>query len=183
MLFIDTTPLDQPHTGATHMWTMDSQAGPRRVTYCDYARAVLKNPDPFFFVLRTAPRDHQPPTAATRQTPTATNRQPPTLNRQPPAPANHQLPTTTNPQPPSPNCQPTPTTNCQPPTATNRQPPIFEVKRSHDHEAESVPVNVRFCWRYEPFSFFPLKDSPGLCRAFAVTCEEFFYGSLSTDPN
>ena len=31
-----------------------------------------------------------------------------------------------------------------------------------DHEAESVPVNVRFCWRYETFSFFfPLKDSPG----------------------
>ena len=28
------------------------------------------------------------------------------------------------------------------------------------HETESVPVNVRFCWRYEPL-FFLLKDSPG----------------------
>ena len=52
-------------------------------------RAVLKNS--FFFCkgppLRTAPRDHQPPTA-NRQPPTA-NRQPPTAHRQPPPTANH----------------------------------------------------------------------------------------------
>ena len=83
----------------------------------------------FFFLLRTAPRDHQPPTANSHQPPTATNRQPPTAtNRQPPTAANRQ-------RRPTANCQPLPTaTNHQspitnrrqpPPTATNRhQPPI-----------------------------------------------------------
>ena len=43
---------------------------------------------------------------------------------------------------------------------TNRQPPptdhrwALKSRRSHDHEAESVPVNLRFCWRYEPFFLF-----------------------------
>ena len=45
------------------------------------AVTALKKPD--FLLLRTAPRDHQPPTATPpRQPPTATNRQPPTANRQ-----------------------------------------------------------------------------------------------------
>ena len=93
----------------------------------------------FFFCeglrLRTAPRDHQPPTANSHQPPTATNRQPPTATnrRQPPAATNRQLPTTANRhQPPTTNHQPPPATtnrhqppvaNCQPPTAANRQPP------------------------------------------------------------
>ena len=94
------------------------------------SRAVLKGPD-FFFCqgppLRTAPRDHQPPTTNPHQPPTATNR------RQSPAATNRQLPTTANRhQPPITNHQAPPTTtnhhqppvaNCQPPTAANRQPP------------------------------------------------------------
>ena len=47
-------------------------------------------------------------------------------------------------------------------------------------------MNVRFCWRYEPFSFFSLKDSPGpvcpLCPLSNVTeaafsCNSFFVSS------
>ena len=73
-------------------------------------RAVLQEPN--FFLLRTAPRDHQPLTATNCQPP-------PTASRQQRPTANH--------------CQPLPTTNHQPPTATNRhqlpiatnlQPPI-----------------------------------------------------------
>ena len=48
--------------------------------------------------------------------------------------------------PPTANRQPSPT-NRQPPIATNRQP--LKQKRFHDQEAESVPVIVRFLWRYE----------------------------------
>ena len=49
------------------------------------------------------------------------------------------------------------------PTATNRhQPPTIVQYCSYgfvscpclDHGAESVPVNVRFCWRYEGFLLF-----------------------------
>ena len=71
-------------------------------------RAVLKEPD--FFLLRTAPRDHQPPTANSHQPPAATNRQPPPTT-------NHQAPTGTN------HHQPPPTASCQLPTANRRQPP------------------------------------------------------------
>ena len=85
------------------------------------AKAVLKLPHPF--LLRTAPKDHEPPTA---------NRQPPTANR-------HQPPTIVQ----SCFCG---VVSC----------PCL------GHEAESVPVNVRFCWRYEPPPP-PLKDSPALC--------------------
>ena len=49
------------------------------------------------------------------------------------------------------------TTNRQPPIAANRQ---LVSCPCLDHEAESVPVKVRFCWRYEP-SPLPLQDSPG----------------------
>ena len=42
--------------------------------------------------------------------------------------------------------QPPPTANYQPRTA-NRQ--LLKLIRYHDQEAESVPVNVRFCWRCE----------------------------------
>ena len=87
-------------------------------------RAVLKEPD--FFLLRTAPRDHQPPTAKSHQPPTATNRQPPTAtNRQRRPTANRQpLPTATNHQSPTTNRrQPPPTASCQVPTANRRQPP------------------------------------------------------------
>ena len=95
-------------------------------------RAVLKTPNIF---RKTAPKDHQPPTANRRQPPTAINRH-----------------------------------RHQPPTAPNRQPPTI-VRYCFcgllscpclDHEAESVPVNVRFCWRNEPSSPpLPFKDSPG----------------------
>ena len=51
-------------------------------------RAVLEKPD--FFLLRTAPRDHQPPTTNRRQPPTANHQPPPTGNRQPPTATNHQ---------------------------------------------------------------------------------------------
>ena len=49
-------------------------------------RAVLKEPNFFLlFLLRTAPRDHQPPTTNLHQPPTAANRQRrPTANRQSP---------------------------------------------------------------------------------------------------
>ena len=79
---------------------------------------------------------------------------PPTAARQPPS--------TTNPhQPPTADCQLPPTANChQPPTANRQQPTIaescfcgFVSCPCLDHEAESVPMNVRFCWHYEP-SFF-----------------------------
>ena len=70
--------------------------------------------------------------------------------------------------PPTANRQPPPTVNRQPlPTPTNHQPRTanrhpLKSRSSHVHEAESVPVNVRFYWRYESFSFvFPLQDSPG----------------------
>ena len=71
-----------------------------------YATGGSLRDEIFFFCegppLRTAPRDHQPPTANTHQPPTATSRQPPTAT----------------------NRQRRPTANCQPlPTATNRQPP------------------------------------------------------------
>ena len=39
--------------------------------------------------------------------------------------------------------QPTAASRDQPPTTNRHQQPW----RSHDHEAESVPANVRFCWR------------------------------------
>ena len=86
---------------------------------CCVIRAVLKGPD--FFLLRTAPRDHQPPTANSHQPPTATSRQPPTANRQlTPTADRHQPPTAANRhQPPITNCQlpPTAANRCQPPTA------------------------------------------------------------------
>ena len=55
-----------------------------------------------------------------------------------------------------------PTTDCQPPSAANRHqlPTIVQycfcgfVSCPCLEEAESVPVNVRFYWRYEP-SFTP----------------------------
>ena len=51
--------------------------------------------------------------------------------------------------------QPPTAANRQPmQTATDRQPPTFEVE-IHDHEAESVPVNVRSC------SDSPAPNPPG----------------------
>ena len=56
----------------------------------------------------------------------------------------------------------------QPPTANRRQaPPIVQSCCCGlvswpclGHEAASIPVNVRFCWRYEPLSFFlPLRTA------------------------
>ena len=84
--------------------------------------------DQFFFLLRTALKDHPkgPSTANSRQLPTATN------HRQPPAATNRQLPTTANRhQPPTTNHQPItaanhhqppPTASCQLPTANRHQP-------------------------------------------------------------
>ena len=60
-----------------------------------------------------------------------------------------------------------PIANHQPPsTATNRQLPTAnrqpsKYRRSHDQEAESVPVSIRFYWRRSCFFFLPLKDSAG----------------------
>ena len=151
-------------------------------------RAVLKKPRS---VLRTALKDSppgphtascHPPTAANRhQTPTANRYQPPPIvNCQPPtainrhqsSTANHQLlSTATNRQPPTANrCQAATTIHRQLPTSTNRQPRTanrqpLKSRRSHDHEAESVAVNVPFCWYYEGAFFFPLRtallDVPG----------------------
>ena len=70
-------------------------------------------------ILRTAPRDHQPPTTNRHQPPTATYRQPPAAtNRQPPTTANRH-------QPAIPNHQLPPTTinHHQPPSTVSRQPP------------------------------------------------------------
>ena len=80
------------------------------------ARAVLKGPDFFFFLVKDRPKG--PPTA-NRQLPPIANRQPrPTANRQP-------LPTATNHPSPTANCrQLPPTANRQPPTA-NRKFPLF----------------------------------------------------------
>ena len=67
--------------------------------------------------LRTAPRDHQPPTANHQPPPTANHQPPPTANCQPPPTTNYQPPTAAN------HHQPPPTTSCQLPTANRRQPP------------------------------------------------------------
>ena len=83
--------------------------------------------------LRTAPEDRQPPTDANRLL----------------------LPNA--------NCQPPSTTNHHKPTANCRQPPTivqycfcgFVSCPCLDHEAESVPVNVRFCWRTLFGLYFP----------------------------
>ena len=62
--------------------------------------------------------------------------------------------------PPTANHQPPPTANCrQPPTTVQYCFCGFVSRPCLDHGAESVPVNVRFCWRY-PFLFFSRKDSP-----------------------
>ena len=116
---------------------------------CDRVRAVFKKPQ--FLLLRTAlqnsPGDHQPLTAANHHQP------PPTANRHQPPNANRHQPSTA--------------TNRQPPPANRRQPPTLKSRRSHDHEADGVPVIVRSCWRYEGF-FPPPKPSTGsssLCFA------------------
>ena len=106
-------------------------------------RAVLKNPNfslSFFSCygqpLRTASKDHQPTANRRRR-----RQPPPTTNCQPPPTANRQLP---------------PTTNCyrQPPPSAKHCSilslwfcvlPVLTMK-------DSAPVNVRFCWRYEPSS-------------------------------
>ena len=74
------------------------------------------------------------------QGPGATNRQPPIANRQ--------------------------TANRQPPSTTNHCSILFLWScPCLDHEAESVPVNVRFCWHYDLFSlFFPLGTGIALQR-------------------
>ena len=132
------------------------------------ARAVLKGPD-FFFLLRTAPRDHQPPTPNSHQPPTATNRQPPTAtNRQPPTAANWRRPTA--------NCQPLPTaTNHQSPTTNRRQPPPTATNRQLPTANHQPPPTAN---RHQPWLstwsarglfwenwfwntfFFPVKDRP-----------------------
>ena len=85
---------------------------------------------------------------------------PPTANRQPPPTANrHQPPTANGHQPP--------------PTANRHQPPTIVQHRFCGvvscpcvaHEAESVPVNVRFCWRDEPPPPFLLSSRTALLQA------------------
>ena len=61
-----------------------------------------------------------------------------------------------NNQPPTVRRQPPPTAHRQPPPTATHPPPTHV-----DHEAESVPVKLRFCWRCEPSSFVPpFEDSP-----------------------
>ena len=115
-------------------------------------RAVLKGPD-FFFLLRTAPRDHRPPTANSHQPPTATNRQlPSTANR-------HQPPTT--------NRQRRPTANhCQPPPTANRQPPPTMVEHMECPRAflgKLVP---------EHFFFSPLRTALAELYPFSFGAHE-----------
>ena len=62
--------------------------------------------------------------------------------------------------PPTAHCQPPPTANCQPPTIVQYRFCGSVFCPCLDHEAESVPVRVRFCWRYRR-CFFSFKDSPG----------------------
>ena len=68
-----------------------------------------------------------------------------------------------------------PTANRQPPTPNRHQPPTM-VQYSFcgvvscpclGYEAESVPVNVRFCWRHNPP--FSLKHSPALAHSHTVS--------------
>ena len=128
-------------------------------------RAVLKGTRFFFFCqgppLRTAPRDHQPPTADSHQPPTATNRQPPTASHQPP-------PTASGDQPPTADhCQPPPTTNHQPPTAANHhQPPptaSCQLPTANRHQPWLSTWSARGPfwenWFRNTF-FFPVKDRP-----------------------
>ena len=79
------------------------------------------------FFLQDSPQGQPPRTANRHPPPTPTNHQPPTINRRRP--------------PPTANRQPPPTANCQ----------LLTYRRPREREAESVPVNLRFCWGYEPF--------------------------------
>ena len=140
----------------------------------DGSRAVLKEPD-FFFVfgppLRTAPRDHQPPTANSHQPPTANRHQPPTTdrhqlppkhqrrptaNRQPlPTATNHQSPTTNRrQQPPTATNRQLPTANRQSPPTANRQPPPTMVEHMECPRA----LLGKLC---NGTLFFSVKDRPG----------------------
>ena len=85
------------------------------------------------------------------QPPRTSNRQPPqTANRQPPPSANRQLPTANRHQPPTiVQCCFLGLVSC----------PCL------DHEAESVPVNVRFCWRYKSSSPPPQRQPALHCSA------------------
>ena len=53
-------------------------------------------------------------------------------------------------QPPTANHQPPPTANRQPPPTTKRQAP----SQGPITAKQTIPVNVRFCWRPQTFSFF-----------------------------
>ena len=132
---------------------------------CVILRAVFKGRD-FFFCsgppLRTAPRDHQPPTANHQPPPTADRRQPPAAtNRQPPTTANRHQPPTTNHQSPTTNrCQPPPTaTNHQLPTA-NRQPPPTANRQPPPTMVEHMECPRAFLGKLVPeHFFFPLRTA------------------------
>ena len=97
---------------------------------------MFKNPLPFFFLLRIALKDTPPPR----------EHQLPAANRRPPSTADRYQP---------------------PPTANRHQPPTILQHRfcgpvscpCLGHEAQHVPVDIRFCWRYEPF-FVPSRTGP-----------------------
>ena len=114
-------------------------------------RAVLKGPD-FFFLLRTAPRDHQPPTANSHQPPTATSRQPL------PTATNHQSPTTNRRQPPL------TATNRQLLTANRQLPPTM---------VEHMECPRAFLGKLVPeHFFFPVKDRPGGACVVPALCQK-----------
>ena len=74
--------------------TVGCGAHPRPMNTGVLNRAVLKSPN--FFLLRTASKDYQPPTANRHQPPPTSECQPPTANRcqPPPTATNLQVPTT-----------------------------------------------------------------------------------------
>ena len=120
-------------------------------------RLVQEHPKEAFF-FQDSP-EGQPPVTANRH-PLAVGG----ANRQPPSTANRQpLPTTTNRQPPTPanHHQPS-TTNCQPPSTINCCSMLFPWSCGPclDHEAVSIPMSFRFCWRYKGSPPPPLSGQP-----------------------
>ena len=63
-----------------------------RCRLCPATGLFFKN-QIIFFLSRTAPREHPPPTVANHHQPSTTNHQPPTANHQPPTATNRQPPT------------------------------------------------------------------------------------------
>ena len=108
--------------------------------------------DQIFFLLRAAPRDHQPLTANCHQPPIATNHQPSTAaNRHQPPITNCRLPPTAA------NRRQPPTANRQSPPAANRQSPPTMV----EHLSYTRSFLKKPCTGTVFFLFFSVKDRLG----------------------